>query len=30
VSLDQRNAMLAFITGGGKWAELTIHADPLC
>jgi hypothetical protein len=24
-----RSAVLSVITGGGKWVELTIHADPL-
>ncbi len=24
-----RSAMLSVITGGGKWVEITIHADPL-
>lgn len=24
-----RNAVLSIITGGGKWVEITIHADPL-
>jgi predicted phage-related endonuclease len=24
-----RTAVLSIITGGGKWAEITIHADPL-
>jgi predicted phage-related endonuclease len=26
---DARSAALSIITGGGKWAEITIHADPL-
>lgn len=26
---DARSAVLSIITGGGKWVELTIHADPL-
>ena len=26
---DSRSAVLSIITGGGKWVELTIHADPL-
>jgi predicted phage-related endonuclease len=26
---NARSAALSVITGGGKWAELTIHADPL-
>ena len=26
---DSRSAMLSIITGGGKWVEITIHADPL-
>ena len=24
-----RSAVLSIITGGGKWVEITIHADPL-
>ncbi|SFJ86747.1 hypothetical protein SAMN05216525_1405 [Bradyrhizobium sp. Gha] len=24
-----RSAVLSIITGGGKWIELTLHADPL-
>jgi hypothetical protein len=24
-----RSAVLSIITGGGKWVQLTIHADPL-
>jgi len=24
-----RNAVLSIITGGGKWVEITVHADPL-
>jgi len=24
-----RSAVLSIITGGGKWVEMTIHADPL-
>ena len=27
--LNARTAVLSIITGGGKWVELTIHADPL-
>ena len=26
---DSSSAVLSIITGGGKWVELTIHADPL-
>jgi predicted phage-related endonuclease len=26
---DARSSALSIITGGGKWVELTIHADPL-
>jgi predicted phage-related endonuclease len=26
---NARSAILSIITGGGKWAEMTIHADPL-
>jgi hypothetical protein len=26
---DSRSAVLSIITGGGKWVELTINADPL-
>jgi predicted phage-related endonuclease len=26
---NSRSAVLSIITGGGKWVELTIHADPL-
>jgi len=26
---NSRSALLSIITGGGKWVELTIHADPL-
>ncbi len=26
---DSRSAVLSIITGGGKWVELTVHADPL-
>jgi predicted phage-related endonuclease len=26
---DSRSAALSIITGGGKWVEITIHADPL-
>ncbi|SDJ63409.1 YqaJ-like recombinase domain-containing protein [Bradyrhizobium ottawaense] len=26
---NSRSAILSIITGGGKWVELTIHADPL-
>jgi predicted phage-related endonuclease len=26
---DARSAVLSIITGGGKWVELTLHADPL-
>jgi predicted phage-related endonuclease len=26
---DAKTAVLSIITGGGKWVELTIHADPL-
>ena len=26
---NARSAVLSIITGGGKWVELTIHADPL-
>jgi predicted phage-related endonuclease len=26
---NSRSAVLSVITGGGKWVELTIHADPL-
>jgi predicted phage-related endonuclease len=26
---SSRSAVLSIITGGGKWVELTIHADPL-
>jgi predicted phage-related endonuclease len=25
-----RSAVLSVITGGGKWVEITTHADPLC
>jgi hypothetical protein len=24
-----RSAVLSIITGGGKWVEITVHADPL-
>src|SRR5215217_2204345 len=27
--IDARSAVLSIITGGGKWIELTLHADPL-
>jgi len=27
--IQSRSATLSIITGGGKWVELTIHADPL-
>jgi len=27
--VNARSAVLSIITGGGKWVELTIHADPL-
>jgi predicted phage-related endonuclease len=26
---NSRSAVLSIITGGGKWVEMTIHADPL-
>lgn len=26
---DSRSAVLSIVTGGGKWVEMTIHADPL-
>jgi predicted phage-related endonuclease len=26
---DARSSVLSIITGGGKWVELTLHADPL-
>jgi predicted phage-related endonuclease len=26
---DARSAVLSIITGGGKWVEMTVHADPL-
>jgi predicted phage-related endonuclease len=26
---DARSAVLSIITGGGKWVEITVHADPL-
>jgi hypothetical protein len=26
---NARSAVLSLITGGGKWIELTLHADPL-
>lgn len=26
---DSRSSVLSIITGGGKWVEMTIHADPL-
>jgi predicted phage-related endonuclease len=26
---DAKSAVLSIITGGGKWVEMTIHADPL-
>src|SRR5206468_8325515 len=26
---NARSAVLSIITGGGKWVELTLHADPL-
>jgi hypothetical protein len=26
---NARSAVLSIITGGGKWLELTLHADPL-
>jgi predicted phage-related endonuclease len=26
---DAKSAVLSIITGGGKWVELTLHADPL-
>ncbi len=29
VVIHARSAVLSIITGGGKWVELTIHADPL-
>ena len=28
-SSNARSAVLSIITGGGKWVELTVHADPL-
>jgi hypothetical protein len=28
-AIQSRSAALSIITGGGKWVELTIHADPL-
>jgi hypothetical protein len=27
--IASRSAVLSIITGGGKWVEITIHADPL-
>jgi hypothetical protein len=27
--IQSRSAVLSIITGGGKWVELTVHADPL-
>ena len=27
--INARSAVLSIITGGGKWVELTLHADPL-
>jgi hypothetical protein len=27
--MASRSAVLSIITGGGKWVEITIHADPL-
>src|SRR5258706_949070 len=27
--IQSRSAVLSIITGGGKWVEITIHADPL-
>jgi predicted phage-related endonuclease len=27
--IQSRSAVLSILTGGGKWVELTIHADPL-
>jgi predicted phage-related endonuclease len=27
--ISSRTAVLSIITGGGKWVELTVHADPL-
>ena len=29
VAADDRSAVLSVITGGGKWVEITTHADPL-
>ena len=26
---DARSAVLSIITGGGKWVEMPVHADPL-
>jgi predicted phage-related endonuclease len=26
---DSRSAVLSVVTGGGKWVEMTLHADPL-
>ena len=26
---DSRSAALSVVTGGGRWVELTVHADPL-
>jgi predicted phage-related endonuclease len=26
---NAKSAVLSIITGGGKWVELTVHADPL-
>ncbi len=26
---DARSAVLSIITGGGKWVEMSVHADPL-
>jgi hypothetical protein len=26
---NSRSAVLSIITGGGKWVEMTVHADPL-
>jgi hypothetical protein len=26
---NARSAVLSIITGGGKWVEMTVHADPL-
>ena len=27
--VDSQSAVLSIVTGGGKWVEMTIHADPL-